>query len=288
MTKFNIIKSEDLYGDKYEPYFYIIDENGQKSMSAQITDFGMIKGGNSHTPFFDKEYSVYWTNTKYDNEENDVVDLHNWIGHANINQTDIGVRPCCKYSDIKDDVFNRVEIDDKLYEVEYGCYPQDLLPDKKQDELNTLLEERKLTLKYSNDEYSIYCINDDYYARYNGSWTINNQKILKRTSAYAGRGLWFTLKPVTWIVNEDKDIALSKKVLYSGIAFKEIKYYLDNKFAKDIEFTNTIIADEIKNKELINFLELKKNYYIEEKNKIDEKLASIDNEIMSLKRKKGH
>ena len=280
MTQFKLISVEELGNERNNPNIYMIDEYNQKSTSAYITDFAMIKGGDSHTPFFSKEYGVYWTRTSAGDDMQFVVDLHNFVLEGSKSKNSYGIRPICNYSDIESNITKKYDFDDKLFTVKYGYYPQELLKDAKQDELNALLEEEKLSLVYQNDEYEAYSYEDKYYAKYNGNWSINNQKVLKQTNPYMGRSLWFNLSPITWIVNKEKNIAVSKNILYSGLTYDQVQDYLDNNFAYDINFKS---RSEDAN---LTYLNAKLEYYITEKRKIEDKINDV-NEQIRLVRKKG-
>lgn len=280
MTQFKLISVEELGNERNNPNIYMIDEYNQKSTSAYITDFAMIKGGDSHTPFFSKEYGVYWTRTNAGDDMQFVVGLHNFVLEGSKSKNSYGIRPICNYSDIEPNITKKYDFDDKLFTVKYGYYPQELLKDAKQDELNALLEAGKLSLIYQNNEYEAYSYEDKYYAKYNGNWSINNQKVLKQTNPYMGRSLWFNLSPITWIVNKEKDIAVSKNILYAGLTYDQVQDYLDNNFAFDINFMS---RSEDAN---LTYLNAKLDYYNAERKKIDDKINEV-NEQIKLIRKKG-
>ena len=110
-------------------------------------------------------------------------------------------------------------------------------------------------MKYQ--EYSCY---GRKYIRY--VYEVDNQRRRSELSNYQsvtkGQAYWLSVKPIVWLVDEDKDIAISKYVLFSGIQYSndnrdnitdfkntDIYKFMNNYLTKEITQDNICVQDNI-------------------------------------------
>lgn len=177
---------------------------------------------------------------------------------------DVGARPVLSFSSIKDIPSNGLGITigkNGILEVEYGYYPQTAVSKTVQEKLQTLLETNKL--KKTGNEYTInintdensrkkYCsiVECEYEGRYFvGVKLAYNSNSLKLSNGVKYRmydPIWFEVEPVKCLVDEQKKIMISDKVLFTGIAYGQellppniwsltnINKYLKKYFSKEL------------------------------------------------------
>ncbi len=71
---------------------------------------------------------------------------------------------------------------------------------------------------------------------------LSDGRIIKESEVY-----WVRVEPIKWLVDEKANIALAKKILFSGVQFKHNKYYIGD-FNKTIikQFMDKYFSQEIK------------------------------------------
>lgn len=121
--------------------------------------------------------------------------------------------------------------------------------------------------------------NIDFLARTNTEYEYNGNKYIRLVGDFNGFGkilsdgtpvkrgdiYWIRVEPITWLVDEKEDIALSKKIIFSGVRFdnditknrdfdkSEIKKFMDDYFSKDIIPSRSIDIDLNRNPYGFNF-----------------------------------
>lgn len=239
--------------------------------NAAVTDFSLLLGievSSDHTSdslynidrdYFDTRAADYWTKTK---EEDKIIAISSYsFGYnspKNIKNRYLGIRPVIKYSDILEEYQNKRISDKEVIEVEYGEYPQTICDEKRRLELEKEYKENKLiktdkiyTVNTNKEESFIptelpeYYYNGKKYIRYIADGNqirtrLSNKKYIEYKKAY-----WIEIKPIIWMIDEKEDIAVSKKLLVTGIAYDqtnnknfeetEIYKYLNNYFIKEIK-----------------------------------------------------
>ena len=209
-----------------------------------------------------KPYNEEQTYTKYD-YWGDIEDEHTYFPYPSDNDVltsddkstrptnqDIGIRVTVPYSYIKDDC-TRKEIDqlDGWLEVEYGEYPQSLAPIEIQEELEKQYQQG--TLKTTDKQYLIDTLYKEYIhegSKYIRVDAYNKTPYKKNGKEYKDRDIaWIKVEPITWWVDETKDIAITERNLIAGISFhnkkeydgnfkdSKLRVYLNQFFAKDIK-----------------------------------------------------
>ena len=190
------------------------------------------------------------------------------------NSRRIGIRVTVPYDQIKDECTNK-RVVNGLIEADYGEYAEYLVGYGVADELEKELEkgnvyelEKEYTAdscrvfgRYSGDDvksldlkpfkprsikeyyykcnkYVRYVVNNDYCNQYTA---LSDEKEYKD-----GQVVWLEVKPIVWLIDEEKNIAITKRIILSGLrlcdtpdyygdfASSELKYYLNYYFAKEI------------------------------------------------------
>ena len=246
----------------------ILEKYGIK---AAVTDFAVVLGCNlSHllATFKDTDKEYYrigrWL-TKSLGEFNDknrvgVVSAYGLMCDSELRLRNIGIRPILSYSFIQKNISNEKLNNYGIKEVEYGEYPQTIIDEKKSQELERLYN--KLNLKatgknYTTDSveldnkmsfrprtYTEYEYMGSKYIRVNVYWYCDILANDRRISV--GEVCWFKVEPITWLVDEESNIALSKKILVSGVQFSNSNYYdgvFENTFM--YQYLNEIFAKDI-------------------------------------------
>lgn len=252
MVDYFLLSEEQVFGDQK------LDIFNKYSVSAKPTDFAKNIGTYVTDDVSNEELSDWWlqkdqnkifctiVNSK---DEQKICVRRSMIGY--------GIRPAVKYSDIKPFVKEKIHItDDNVFEVEFGNYPQSYVTSETQTMLDTLYMMGNLDR-----------VNDNIY-KYNGSYVTKG----------VDNNRWIISKPITWIVDQDANIAVSKSILDGGKkSYDQVLSFLKNDFAK------LTLTDE----HIIQFSKIKRyNELIRKKAEIEAELKELDKEIMTLRRKK--
>jgi len=237
---------------------------------AVITDFSILLGGcvddytiNGSVNLEDR-VGWYWTKSKNENyvcsvdNEGDLFDDDN-------EERSTGARPAINYSIIKHNISNAVRGVDGVLRVEYGEYPQKAVDENMQEKLEKaftyrVLKETGKTYTTDSQKYDAYSSKfkpqtlkeyeyegKKYVRVIANSYFDGNEFQLSSGDEYVdGDYVWVEVSPITWLVDEEEDIAVSEKILFAGVQFEynnyydgifkntDIKKYLDNYFSKEI------------------------------------------------------
>lgn len=267
--------------------------------NAAVTDFSLLLGievSSDHTSdslyyrdieFTDTRAADYWTKTK---QEDNVVAISSYSFGYNspkkINNLFLGIRPVLKYSSIKNEINNTKISDKEVLEVQYGEYPQTIC--KESAEIEKMYKEGKLlktektytinsknTNTFSPETLNEYYYKDKKYIRFIADRDIIRTKLSNKKYIEYGKAYWIEVEPIIWMIDENNDIAVSKKLLTTGIPFDksyngkfedtEIYNYLNNYFIKEIKAEKKLkqktklddIEKEIENMSLEQLQELR-------------------------------
>lgn len=264
MNNFTFLTNEQIFGkDQLE----IIRIYGTK---CAITDFSILLGGSVSSEYYTSEGNTrkdrtgnWWTKS-FDVDNNMYVVGSNgnsfWSGARN---RAIGARPALPYSSIKSISSNGVGSANGIKEIEYGEYPQTIVNENYSHELDRAYNNGSLNTtgkNYTTDSvihlntdtsfkartYAEYEYNGSKYIRIGGNSNCDGKVLSDGREIYAGNTYWVRVEPITWLVDERANIALSKKLIFSGVQFKnqrdykgdfdktDIKQFMDNYFSKDI------------------------------------------------------
>lgn len=276
MKNFTFLTDDQIFGtSKLE----IFDKIGTQ---AAITDFAILLGGyvsdnyyyNGGTSLEDRT-GWYWTSS--DDKDNDarVVGRNGGSYSNSVTRRDGGARPAFSFSSISSISTNGVSGRNKygIIEFEYGEYPQKVAPKNLQVVLEQAYHNSFSTLKPTGKTYTTDSKKyNDYEAKFQAqqfqeySYTDGKKYVRVKTNSWFdgskfklsngeeykdGDYVWVEVQPIKWlVVDENKNIALSERLLFAGVQFKnkrnykgdfsktDIKKFMDDCFSKDIELIN--------------------------------------------------
>ena len=250
--------------------------------ACAITDFSILLGGYVNDVYHTKEGDTGrdrtgWWWTRSDDGDNDVRAVSTY-GDRDCDDVDIregGARPALPYSSISSIASNEVRGSFGIKEVEYGEYPQTIVDET----LSNKLEECycynedipfEVDLVRTGKVYTTDSVNyDDYdtsfeprkheefeykgskYIRIVADYNGEDYELSDGRKIVSGEPYWVRVEPITWLVDERANIALSKKIIFSGVQFKNDEYY-DGDFDKtdikqfmDNYFSKEIVSDRV-------------------------------------------
>lgn len=270
-----LLDINQIFGEKA---LSILKKYGTK---AAITDFSILLGGyvsdlavNNSGELKDRT-GWYWTKTDDGDSDARAVD-GNGIGFWDyvIKRTG-GCRPALPFSSISGVSSNRVRGNDGVLRVEYGEYPRYVVSKYEQNILENLYNSS--SLKQTGKRYTTDSRKYDEYDRgfipqslieyeYNGRKFVRvianscydgNQFQLSNGEYYKdGDAVWVEVTPITWLVDEEKDIAVTERIILVGVQFNkernykgdfsktDIKRFMDEYMQKDILKSNDLIQND--------------------------------------------
>ena len=149
----------------------------------------------------------------------------------NLSYTDsnVGIRPVTKYSEIKQNSKVVRRYNNGYIEVEFGEYPQKKL---------SSIEEQNLTQKLLDCELQK---TDKKYTIYNREEKVlvTLQEVMdnKGKKYVLKDGEWYHVSPIRWIVNPKKDLAIAKQMILGGLEYGEYRLPESLKWKLKIEKT---------------------------------------------------
>ena len=243
----------------------------QFGISSSITDFASILGGFYSDHLF-KEYNDmrkeraghYFLKTSMDGKVLTVYD--NEMFPSEPTKSFFSIRPVISYKDIPNALSNVTELEDGLFQVEFGEYPQFAVKQDKCKELEEALEQGKLKktgkeyhipydYNYSNpDVFEEYEYEDKRYIRIKQN--IQPHRCLSTGEVIApGTMVWIEVSPIEWLVDQEKELLVSKRLLAAGIQMLSHRNYQDEfvltnvyKFLTEL-FARDMISTDTKEKE---------------------------------------
>ena len=278
---------------------------------AATTNLGRITGCIiPRVNYIDEDYgfkdenlsAVWWTKTPY--EEKDAYTLSTDIEFAKkwreVNAVGIGARPCISYSSIKNTSSNMTTGYGGVKEVEFGEYPQTLVSRKTYYKLEMKYKSNFSKMSKTGKVYTIntetgrqkcieYVYEDKKYIRvigpkinlsdYHGDIRFIDDKSVKK-----GKIFWFEVQPIKWLVDEEKDIAVTKYIMFAGVPFQKTRN-MDESFAKEIlvkKANKEIVSEEVsilnsgRKEQIMSEFDSKIQNYLDEINKYLEYVQNKD------------
>jgi len=279
---FTFLTIEQIFGDNQ---LKILKKYGT---ACAITDFSIFLGVDVAAGFYSsegnskKERAGYWWTKTNISDSNDIVNYVHFNGKkssAFISNRDLGARPALSYSSISSKISSKFRRLNGILEVEYGEYPQTVVS----EDFSKILEEAylKKSMKqtgksYTTDSVSYRDFDTPFRARTHTEYEYNGRKYIRCVADVNCGGeilsdgkfilydnpYWVEVEPIKWMVDEKANIALSKKILFSGVQFNrrrdykgdfsksDIKIFMDNYFSKEIlPMIKELTPEEKKKKE---------------------------------------
>ena len=302
MSNMTFLTEDQIFGNNA---LDIIKKYGTK---AAITDFSILLGGTVSSTIYTSEGDTlnnrtgwWWTKIPY-NDNARVVNKGGGRFCGNVSKRNGGARPALPYSLISKISSNKVRGTNGILEVLYGEYPQTIVDENYSRELERAYNNDNLrktgksytldAIKYDSYDYPFvprsfteYKYSGLKYIRFVGDYNCDGEVISDGRTIKKGNVYWVKVEPITWLVDEQADIALSKKLIFAGVQFKntrdyegdfdntDIQKFMDNYFSKDIIVNNYNTNIDINSIDELN--ELKK-YFMEEIERNQKMIAKID------------
>ena len=266
----------------------IIKKYGTK---CAITDFSILLGGYVSVDYYTSEGNSkkdrtgwWWTLTPYDNDAR-VVNGNGNRSWFNVYKRSGGARPALPYSSIFSIPSNGVRGGNGILEIEYGEYPQTIVLEDFARTLESAYLNRTInqtgksyttdSVKYQNSDTPFqarthieYEYNGRKYIRFVADSNCSGQVLSDGRTIQEGSSYWLEVEPIKWMLDERTNIALSKKLIFSGVQFNkesnyngdfsttDIKKFMDEYFSKEImlasEINKTVDIDSNNIKNLKN------------------------------------
>lgn len=258
MREFTFLTKDQVAGDDK------LDIMKRSILRCEITDFAFLLGGYLEREINRKNIGAWWI--KNEGEDNGVLcvapngRLADDIGERSVASWH-GARVAIPYHLIRSDNDCIKKNEFGIQEVEYGEYPQSSVNLRLGNELEKAYSKGLLTEtgKKYNINYTPYVYYD--HAKLNSypEYKYNGKKYIRcRSENYIdwflsdhdlcirGENYWIEVEPIVWLVDKKANVAVSKKILFSGVQFlkgsyydgcfenTDIKYFLDEYFAHDI------------------------------------------------------
>ena len=266
------LKGEQCFGEKKLSIFE------KRGIKAAITDYAIILGGiASDHNHIKNDFSLggrtgsYYTKSDISGDVV-VVDEHGIKNFGHITVRYCGNRLALPFLDTcgtvdQGETIKQTRAEDGILEVEYGYYPQKVASIELQEKLEMAFQRQTLLRtgkKFTTDsrrydaydkeflpkKYEEFELEGKKYIRVEARPNFGNKKItLSNEEEYeAGDYIWVEVLPIKWLVDEEADIMVSEKLLFSGIQMKhnrdfyhekdfdetDMKKYLDEYFAPEI------------------------------------------------------
>jgi len=264
MTDMTFLTIEEVLGNNK------LDIFSQYGTKCAITDFSIFLGGYVSDEYCAKggrtkadRTGYWWTKTSDGDNDARVVGTRGYKDYDYVYNREGGARPALPYSSIQNLSSNVVRGANGILEVQYGEYPQMVVKDEESRILeraynNGLMKRTgriyttdsvdikgigKEFTPYSHIEYE-YGI--DKFIRVIGNSNSKNKILSDGRTVRADQSYWIRVEPITWFVDKKANIALSKKIIFSGVQFNKIRNYQGNFEKTDIKkFMDQYFAKEI-------------------------------------------
>ena len=277
MNNFTFLTEEQIFGNDQ---LDILKEYGTK---CAITDFSILLGGYPSDYYTSegntrKDRTDWWWTKSSDGDNDARVVRKNGIRFwYRVYERTVGARPALPYSSISSISSNGVRGRNGILEVEYGEYPQTIVSEDFARTLERAYSNRTINQtgkSYTTDSVSYqdtdtlfqarthieYEYNGRKYIRFVGDSNCSGEILSDGRTIQNGDVYWVEVEPIKWMIDERTNIALSKKLIFSGVQFNrernykgnfnrtDIKEFMDRHFSKDItpSFSREMTPEEKK------------------------------------------
>ena len=279
-SNITFLTEEQIFGDKQ------LDILKKYGKACAITDFSILLGGYVNNDCHTKEGNTgkdrtgwWWARTDDGNNDARVVGTHGNSFHIHVPERRGGARPAIPYSSISSIASNEVRGSFGIKEVEYGEYPQTIVDERFSRELEDNYQRgsgiKKTGKTYTTDSVDYDDYDTSFEPRKHEEFEYKGRKYIRIVGDFNGEyyilsdgrkivsdvPYWVAVEPIKWLVDERANIALSKKIIFSGVQFQktrdyegdfdrtDIKQFIDKHFSKDIKTTATLSYSATESKE---------------------------------------
>ena len=266
MNNFTFLTNEQIFGDNQ------LEILKKYSIKCAVTDFAILLGTYASSENYTSEGNNlkdragrWWTKSDYDKSYPCTVSPDGTKSYDYCINRRVGARPALSYSSIKSICMNEMINTKGLKEVEYGEYPQTIVDVEHSNELEMAynkgnlkttgksyttdaVDRQNIATCFSPRTYTEYEYNGNKYIRFIGGKNSIGSRLTNGIECAIGNIYWVCVEPIVWLVDEKADIALSKKIIFSGVQFlnmlqgdytgdfanTDIKKFMDKYFSKDI------------------------------------------------------
>ena len=255
---FTFLSEEQVFGD--EP-LNIIKKCGK---CAALTDFSILLGGEITNNFNSDNFQIgsWWTKSYVGNDSVRIVNFYGSDGAKYPVNSQCGARPVFSYSSMPKAFSKKIDTFDGIDVIEYGEYPQTIVDENFSSNLEMLFH--KGHLFSTGKKYTICDFGEYIEYEYNGKKYIRfivDEKSAEKTLS-DGRIInyqdvcWVRVEPISWLVDKKDDIAISRRIIFSGVGFDnciartddfnktKIKQFMDNYFSKEIMTNGMSLQDK--------------------------------------------
>ena len=252
MSNLTFLEENQIFGDNQ---LEIFKKYGTK---CAITDFSALLGGFVSSAYTEEGTSgkdrTGWWWTKTDDGDNDarVVNENGNSYYYHVNGRYLGARPALPYSLISSIASNKVRGRSGVLEVDYGEYPQWIVDENYSKKLESAFGSG--TLKSTGKQYTTdsvdrtsystpfsprthveYEYNGKKYIRFMADSNSSGRELSDGRSAVSSQAYWVEVSPVKWLVDEAKNVAITKQLIFSGVQFNKERNYKGDFSKTDIK-----------------------------------------------------
>ena len=266
MSDFTFLTKKQIFGRKQ---LDIISRYGTK---CAITDFSILLGGYVSSNYYTSEGNTRkdrtgWWWTKSSDELDDVLIVSS-EGNSRwcyIKRRHGGFRPALPYHLIQN--LSKVRDINGIKEIDYGEYPQTIVDENYSCELENAYNNGSLRMtgkNYTTDSvicedihtsfiprmHTEYEYNGGKYIRFVGDSNCDGEVLSDGRTIKSGNVYWVRVESITWLVDEIANIALSKKIIFSGVQFENCRGYEEDLllyYEEDFDFDRTDIKQFMNN-----------------------------------------
>ena len=259
MIKFTLLNNDQVFGYDKSAIFkkygtraaatdFAILEGAIVSSSRYVQDIDIVKLRSGRWYVKDRETSLPLPVLKRGFPE-----------EVNTKWHQVGFRPVTSYSEIKDYAIDNGENIFGVKEVLFGEYPSSIETYDVEELLEKDYQNNLLATKDSGftinqaiikDEEEIFSPlklprishNNDEYVRMTGNYNNAGSSLSDKRVIHSKKNYWTLIEPIIWLVDEEKDIAITKDILFNSIPYEQnipfedttIYKFLNDNFAKEI------------------------------------------------------
>lgn len=280
-NRISLLSIDDFFGDNrldvLKAYGNISSISDLAIITGAYMDISCINMASDNNTLMGRT-GIFYTSTFNDNNVF-LIDEDGSLISFNVREAFGTIRPIITCDCLFDKLVNYSFDSDKVYEVEYGLYPQFLVYPWTSDILNDEYNLGKLKndgnsyyfnmtkfddgiKKIDVTGYPVYDFNNKKYVRVNVNSSFNDFEImLSDCEKYKnGEYVWIEVAPIKWLIDFKNKSLISKIGLLSGVPFdnrlirRNIRFedtdmynYLDNYMIKDIFKYGNMIKDNVIN-----------------------------------------